>query len=181
MAGRNVTMHLPVYDHVETHAFHNPSRTSNPLNPDRAVRSSDSMKSDTLSKKAIRVLVAEDHDDTREALKLLLELDGYDVVTARDGEEALAAAVDKQPDVVITDFDMPRMDGAGFSEALRALDHPVSRVPIVVLTALNWTLVQRAMNAGADIHIAKPVDFQVLTSTLENVIERIRTARSEEL
>lgn len=119
----------------------------------------------------VRVLVAEDHDDTREALRLLLELEGYDVYTARNGKEALEAALEVRPDVVITDFDMPEMDGASLSRALRAHAGRLGKVPILVLTALGWSLIQRAMEAGADLHIPKPVDFHVLGETLEQVVE----------
>ena len=126
------------------------------------------------SDRPIRVLVAEDHQDTRDALRLLLEMEGYEVFTAKDGQEALNLALDRRPDVVITDFDMPRLDGAGLSQALRSVSHRLGKVPIVVLTALSWSLVQRAMEAGADMHIAKPVDFHMLTQTLSKVAERVR-------
>lgn len=119
-----------------------------------------------LSRHQVRVLLAEDHDDTRFALTLLLEMEGYEVYAARDGQEALTIALERQPDIVITDFDMPRMDGAGLSHALRTSSGWSKRVPIVVLTALGWSLVQQAMEAGADLHIAKPVDFDVLGAML---------------
>ena len=126
----------------------------------------------------VRILVAEDHDDTREALTLLLELEGYEVCAARDGQEALTLALERRPDIVITDFDMPRMDGAGLSRALRASSHRLGNIPIVVLTALGWSLVQRAMEAGADMHMAKPVDFNLLGATLAGLVNRIREASS---
>jgi CheY-like chemotaxis protein len=121
-------------------------------------------------KRRVRVLVAEDHEDTREALKLLLELEGYEVHAAKNGREALATALEIRPDVVITDFDMPEMDGASLSRALRSHSNRIGRVPIVVLTALGWSLIQRAMEAGADMHIPKPVDFHVLGQTLDQVV-----------
>lgn len=121
----------------------------------------------------IRILVAEDHDDTRDALKLLLELDGYEVSMARDGQEALGVALDWRPDIVITDFDMPRMDGASLAHALRSMEQRVGPVPIIVLTALGWSLVQRAIEAGADLHIPKPVDFQVLGATITEIVGRL--------
>ena len=65
-----------------------------------------------------RVLLAEDHDDTRDALRMLLEMNGYEVLAARDGEEALRLATEARPDVVITDYDMPRVDGAEVARQL---------------------------------------------------------------
>ncbi len=119
-----------------------------------------------------RVLVAEDHDDTRDALKLLLEMQGYEVLTARDGEEALALALETDPDVVITDYDMPRLDGAGLARELRSMSSRFGNLPILVLTALNQSMVEGAMSAGADAYIAKPVDMQTLESTLRMLVAR---------
>lgn len=118
------------------------------------------------------VLIAEDHDDTREALKLLLELQGYEVRAATDGMEALALVSESLPDVVITDYDMPRLDGAGLARELRAMSDHIGHLPILVLTALGQGLVKAAMEAGADAYIAKPVDFHTLETTLETFIER---------
>jgi CheY-like chemotaxis protein len=119
-----------------------------------------------------RVLLAEDHDDTRDALKLLLEMQGYEVLAARNGEEALALALEASPDVVITDYDMPRLDGAGLARELRSMTQKFANLPILVLTALNQTLVEQAMDAGADAYIAKPVDFQTLESALRMFVSR---------
>lgn len=119
-----------------------------------------------------RILVAEDHDDTRDALRLLLEMQGYEVLAARDGEEALAIALENPPDIVITDFDMPRLDGAGLARQLRSMQQHIGRLPIFVLTALNQSMIQDAMLAGADAYIAKPVDFQALESTLKKHVRK---------
>jgi two-component system, OmpR family, KDP operon response regulator KdpE len=119
-----------------------------------------------------RVLVAEDHDDTREALRLLLELQGYEVVVARDGEEALDVAMESPPDVIITDYDMPRMDGAAFARELRSRSLRFASIPILVLTALNQSMVEKALVAGADAYISKPVDFVTLQATLSSFVRR---------
>lgn len=119
-----------------------------------------------------KVLIAEDHTDTRDALKLLLEIQGYEVFVAQDGEEALATALEVVPDVIITDFDMPRLDGAGLARRLRAMESKFEHVPILVLTALSQPLVEAALEAGADAYIGKPVDFQTLDSALRMFIAR---------
>lgn len=118
------------------------------------------------------VVIAEDHDDTREALKLLLELQGYEVRAARDGIEALDLISETRPDVVITDYDMPRLDGAGLARELRSRSDKLGHLPILVLTALGQGLVKAAMDAGADAYIAKPVDFHTLETTLAMFVVR---------
>jgi CheY-like chemotaxis protein len=118
------------------------------------------------------VLIVEDHTDTRDALKLLLELQGYEVRAAQDGLEALSMIEERLPDVVITDYDMPRLDGAGLARELRARATRIGHVPILVLTALGQGLVKEAMDAGADAYIAKPVDFHTLETTIEMVVPR---------
>ena len=118
------------------------------------------------------ILIVEDHDDTREALKLLLELQGYDVRAARDGVEALTYVNETPPDVVITDYDMPRLDGAGLAREIRARADRLGHLPILVLTALGQGLVKAAMDAGADAYIAKPVDFHTLETTLRMFVSR---------
>jgi two-component system chemotaxis sensor kinase CheA len=119
-----------------------------------------------------KVLIAEDHADTRDALRLLLEIQGYEVFVARDGEEALATALQVLPDVIITDYDMPRLDGAGLAKRLRSMESKFEHVPILVLTALSQPLVEAALAAGADAYIGKPVDFQTLDSALRMFIAR---------
>jgi CheY-like chemotaxis protein len=119
-----------------------------------------------------KVLLAEDHDDTRDALSMLLELQGYEVLAAKDGEEALQVALQVAPDVVITDYDMPKLDGAGLARQLRSLSHPVGNIPILVLTALNQSMVAQAMEAGADAYVSKPVDFQTLERTLDGLVRK---------
>jgi len=119
-----------------------------------------------------KVLLAEDHDDTRDALSMLLELQGYEVLAARDGEEALRVALQVAPDVVITDYDMPKLDGAGLARQLRALSHPVGSIPILVLTALNQSMITQAMEAGANAYVSKPVDFYTLEQTLNGLVQK---------
>jgi CheY-like chemotaxis protein len=118
-----------------------------------------------------RVLLAEDHDGTREALKMLLELNGYEVFAAKDGEEALRIALQTWPDVVITDFDMPHLDGVGLTRQLRAISSQMHHPVILIVTAVSRAIVERALEAGVDAYIAKPVDFQTLEATLRTLVE----------
>ncbi len=120
-----------------------------------------------------RILVAEDHDDTRDALAMLLQLHGYEVVAARNGWDALRLANQVVPDVVVTDFDMPQLDGAGLARAIRSSAR-LGAVPILILTALSRGMVEEALTAGANAYIAKPLDFQRLVATIHYHVMRHR-------
>ena len=85
------------------------------------------------------ILLAEDHDDNRFALLAVLQRDGYAVLGARDGREAVQLAAEHLPDLIVMDLAMPVMDGR---EALRALksDARTSTIPVVALTAMSLTV-----------------------------------------
>ena len=85
------------------------------------------------------ILLAEDHDDNRFALLAVLQRDGYAVLGARDGREAVEMAAEHLPDLIVMDLAMPVMDGR---EALRALkgNARTSTIPVVALTAMSLTV-----------------------------------------
>jgi putative two-component system response regulator len=108
------------------------------------------------------VLVVDDIAANRELLEgHLLDL-GYDVRQARDGHEALDAVAAEEPDLILLDIDMPRLDGISVCERLKA--HPVRRlIPIVILTASNDRDTRlRGIAAGADDFLSKPFDAKEL-------------------
>jgi len=108
------------------------------------------------------VLVVDDVRANRELLEgHLIEL-GYDVRQARDGYEALDAVAAEEPDLVLLDIDMPRLDGIAVCERLKA--HPVRRlIPIVILTASSDRETRlRGIAAGADDFLSKPFDAKEL-------------------
>lgn len=104
------------------------------------------------------VLVVDDVVANRELLQGYLEDLGYDVRQARDGVEALDAVAAEEPDLVLLDIDMPRLDGITVCERLKA--HPVRRlIPIVILTASNDRETKlRGIAAGADEFLSKPFE-----------------------
>ena len=85
------------------------------------------------------ILLAEDHEDNRFALLTVLQRDGYDVLGARNGREAVELAAEHLPDLIVMDLAMPVMDGR---EALRALkaDERTRAIPVVALTAMSLTV-----------------------------------------
>lgn len=111
------------------------------------------------------VLLIEDNADAREALRVLLELDGYDVEAAGDGPRALEIARAKTPAVALIDIGLPGIDGYEVARRLRALSGP--RSFLVALTGYSDPEDRhRAEEAGFDAHVVKPVDPDELTRLL---------------
>jgi putative two-component system response regulator len=109
-----------------------------------------------------KVLVVDDVAANRELLQGHLDDLGYDVREARDGVEALEAVAAEEPDLILLDIDMPRLDGIAVCERLKA--HPMRRlIPIVILTASNDRGTKlRGIAAGADDYLSKPFDAKEL-------------------
>lgn len=121
-----------------------------------------------------RVLVAEDHADTRLMLRLLLERRGVDVLEAADGEEALRLILDARPDLVLIDSGLPRMDGIAVTRRVREQE-PAGRVPIVFLSGHAEPLARTAaFDAGCDEYLVKPGGI----GGISNVLERHLRARA---
>ena len=101
------------------------------------------------------VLVVDDVGAVRELERSVLAAGGYEVRTARDGEEALELARARRPDLVVTDYDMPRLDGLGLCRTIR--DTPaLASLPVLVVTAnQDEDLRRRALEAGADGYLVK--------------------------
>ena len=107
-------------------------------------------------KNEYRILLAEDHLDSREALCALLEAFGFEVIPAVNGAEAVSLARQDPPDLVLMDLMMPDVDGLEATRRLR--DFPETRdIPIISLTAMEGARTQ-ALEAGADDFLAKPIN-----------------------
>jgi two-component system response regulator MprA len=112
-----------------------------------------------------KVLVVEDNPELRDLVAEILIDEGYVVQTADDGVAALEVVARQEPDVIILDMRLPRMNGWEFSEALRARGVDI---PIVVLTAAQNSQ-QWAAEVGAVGFVAKPFDIDVLARTVRSV------------
>ena len=109
-----------------------------------------------IGRPAATILLAEDHLDSREALCALLEAFGFAVISAVNGVEAVELARERHPDLILMDIMMPEVDG--FEATRRIRDFPETRnVPIITLTAMEGAR-DRAMEAGADDYLAKPIN-----------------------
>ena len=103
----------------------------------------------------VRVLFVEDDEAIAQMYKLKLELDGYRVDLARDGEVALQMARSSLPDIIFLDIRLPKLDGLDVLEALRA-DPKTQRVPVVILSSHSEKeLVDRGAKLGALDHLIK--------------------------
>ncbi|HVJ92782.1 MAG TPA: sigma-54 dependent transcriptional regulator [Labilithrix sp.] len=124
----------------------------------------------------VRILVVDDEASARSGLEKLLKHSGYDVALASDGQDALAVAAERAPDVVVTDLKMPNMDGMALLAKLRAQD---VELPVIVATAFgDVNDAVAAMRAGAADFITKPIDFDVLSVAIERCLEQ-RSIRAE--
>lgn len=120
--------------------------------------------------RAARVLVVDDSEDLRDLVALYLADLGYEVSMAADGREAFDSVRGEAPDAVLTDMEMPRMDGAELAAALRAAGYAR---PVVLLTAHpEGSDTERAMRAGCSAYVGKPVDPAALERTMRRVLER---------
>jgi two-component system, chemotaxis family, chemotaxis protein CheY len=118
---------------------------------------------------SLRVLAVDDSMTMREMLRQALGDAGFDVVLAEDGVDALDRFPAVDPDLVLTDLNMPRMDGFGLIDAIRRGSFS-PRIPILILTTESAaTLKERARNAGATGWITKPFDETSLVSTIRRV------------
>jgi len=116
-----------------------------------------------------RVLVADDNADSAETLAMMLEVFGNEVRIAHDGEEAVALAASFQPEAILLDIGMPRLNGYQACERIRQQDRP-ARPFIVALTGWGQDEDrQRAFDAGFDHHLVKPVDPAVLEKMIAAV------------
>jgi DNA-binding response OmpR family regulator len=118
------------------------------------------------------VLIADDDVDVLELVAFRLERAGYRVIQARDGEEALNAAVEQRPALAVLDVMMPKLTGYEVVRALREREE-TRRMPVILLTArVQEADVSRGFEAGADDYIKKPFSPQELRARVEAVLGR---------
>src|SRR5438046_9834991 len=117
------------------------------------------------------ILLVDDEDSVRKLLAFPLERDGYSVVQAADGEEALRQFADQPVDLVVLDIMLPRLDGLEVCKRLRA----TSTVPIIMLTARDDELDKvLVLELGADDYITKPFSIRELRSRVQALLRRAR-------
>ncbi|MGE3250612.1 MAG: response regulator [Hyphomonadaceae bacterium] len=120
---------------------------------------------------SLTILLAEDQPDNREILVRRLERQGYAIVQAENGAEAVTAFAAKTPDLVLMDLAMPVMGGMDAMKAIRATP-AAAGVPIVALTAHAMDGArEECMQAGFDAFATKPVDFPALLQLIKSLTD----------
>ena len=118
------------------------------------------------------ILVADDEDDVRNLVVYRLSRSGYDVVEARDGEEALQLAARTTPDLAVLDVMMPKVDGYEVTRRLRA-DAATNRIPVILLTSRSQESdVSQGFDVGADDYLKKPFNPDELTARVRALLAR---------
>jgi DNA-binding response OmpR family regulator len=120
-----------------------------------------------------RILVVEDNSDSRDILAKLLRMSGFDVASASDGESGFDKALKQVPDLIITDINMPCMDGLELLRRVR-LESLLDGTAVLVVTAFGGDAALEAINAGADAATSKPFDFDCFVDTVRGLIFRRR-------
>jgi CheY-like chemotaxis protein len=115
------------------------------------------------------ILIAEDYDDNRELLRIVLNTAGYEVHEARNGTECVTIARRHAPDLVMVDLSMPELDGWGVFRELKT-DPTTARIPCVAVTAHVESDRERVLKAGFDGFVSKPFRTDELLSTVERLI-----------
>jgi CheY-like chemotaxis protein len=124
---------------------------------------------------AKRVLVVEDDEKSRRLMADVLGFHGYDVVAVESGEEGLASARERTPDVALLDIQLPGISGFGVLEALRR-SPGTAAIPILAVTAsVMDTDRARILAAGFDAYVPKPVNIRELSELLRRLLDGQRT------
>lgn len=116
-----------------------------------------------------RILIVEDHPTMREAMRLVLEREGFDIDEASDGNQALAAVHDGPPDLVLLDMNVPGTAGPDVLAAMKN-DPTTSDVRVIVVTATGEEGRAAAMAGGADHYFTKPFSPIALLQAVEEVL-----------
>ncbi|MCD8189123.1 MAG: response regulator transcription factor [Clostridiales bacterium] len=126
-----------------------------------------------------RILVVDDDKNTRWLTQTILETEGYQVFCAKDGEEALALLDREYIDLVVLDVMMPKLDGYGFTEALRAVN---ANLPILMVSAKQLPADRnRGFRLGIDDYMVKPVDEEELLLRIKALLRRARIANERKI
>ena len=127
---------------------------------------------DARPRRRLRILVADDEPDTVRTLTKILELEGHEIVAARDGGEALKAVRKSRPDAVLLDIGMPGLTGYDVARALRALYG--ADCPLLIAVSAYATTPDRLVGkaAGFDFHFGKPFEIDGLLTALSQAKRR---------
>ena len=131
----------------------------------------DNLNSDQGSAKKALILVVDDSADNVAMLSLDLQQQGYRVVTATDGDDAISVAFYTMPNLILMDISMPRLDGLGATRKIREKES-LRDVPVIAVTAFGTEGFQRAAyDAGVSGYLTKPIDFGRMHQLVARLLE----------
>jgi CheY-like chemotaxis protein len=121
-----------------------------------------------------KILIVEDNEINMKLIKTVLKPKGYLLVEARDGEEALQAAVRERPDLILMDIQIPKIDGLEVTRRIRGMEE-IGGTPIIALTAHAMEGDrEKILEAGCDAYIAKPINTRTLPGEVEAALSKKR-------
>lgn len=132
-----------------------------------------------MAEKMKRILVVDDEENARIALSKILTHEGYDVASASNGHEALNYLRGKEVELIITDINMPEMNGMAFLRELNR-SHPASNVIMITAYGEVESYIE-AMNLGAFEYINKPVKLEELNKIINKIFKHISNAKPKEI
>ena len=120
--------------------------------------------------KKSRILIAEDFEENRTALTLMLKYAGFDVIEVENGRQAIEAVRQEEPDLVLMDVTLPVVDGLQATREIRS-DERFERLPIIILSAHDSDEIRRqAAEAGGSEYISKPFEFAELKKLIDGCL-----------
>lgn len=126
-----------------------------------------------------RLLIVDDEPNLLRAVAACLRVEGYEVDTARSGEEALIHIAQRVPDLIVSDIRMPRMDGYALARQLRS-NPRTDLIPIVFLTAKDESSERIAgIRSGVDAYLTKPFEPDELVAVIANILARVERTHAE--
>jgi two-component system cell cycle response regulator DivK len=120
----------------------------------------------------LTILVVEDYEDTSLAMRLALEDRGYRIVEASDGAVAVELAERERPDIILMDLNLPVMDGLEATKRIRSNPEMADAVVVAVTAHSNQDYRDRALAAGCNAFVTKPIDFEWLNDLLTNLLPK---------
>jgi two-component system alkaline phosphatase synthesis response regulator PhoP len=130
-----------------------------------------------------KILIVDDDPDILEAINLILEARGYQVVTARDGIEGLNKLKEEKPDLMIMDLMMPRLDGFGVCKELKDPRwSKYAHIPIIILSSVRQDASRRryeletGVQLDVDDYVEKPIEHNILLERVEKVLRKVGKA-----
>lgn len=130
------------------------------------------MKNESNGQAAQVVMVVEDFEDNRFMMRRLLEMSGYQVVEAINGEEAVEIAIRERPGLILMDLSLPKLDGLAATRRIRQ-DPELRQVPIVAVSAHDTADFHAdALAAGCNDYVTKPIDFDQLEALLMRLLRK---------